>query len=151
MIIDTLNNISIYKKLSKDVYAGLIFLKNIDYKIELGTHEINNRVKAIVEKYETLNNNSFEFESHKRVIDIQCPIIGLERVFWSPITDMKVKKPYDNIKDITIYGDPHLPSRHVDIGNRVFAIMFENDGHSPKHCVKYSELIKKITIKVSID
>ena len=64
---------------------------------------------------------------------------------------MKVKKPYDNIKDITIYGDPHLPSRHVDIGNRVFAIMFENDGHSPKHCVKYSELIKKITIKVSID
>ena len=151
MIIDTLNNISIYKKLSKDVYAGLIFLKNIDYKIELGTHEINNRVKAIVEKYETLNNNSFEFESHKRVIDIQCPIIGLERVFWSPVTDMKVKKSYDNIKDITIYSDPISPSRYVDIGNRVFAIMFENDGHSPKHCVKYSELIKKITIKVSID
>ena len=129
MIIDALDNISIYKKLSKDVYAVLTFLKNINNKIELGIHDINNRLKAIVEWYETLNNNSFEFESHKRVIDIQCPILGLERLFWPPITDRKVKKPYDNIKDITIYGDLHLPSRHVDIGNRVFAIMFENYGH----------------------
>ena len=151
MIIDTLDNISSYKKLSKDIYAGLIYLKNIDNNIELGTYNINNRVKAIVENYETLKNNSLEFESHKNVIDIQCPIIGLERVFWSPITDMKVKKSYDNIKDITLYGEPLLPPRYVDIGDRVFAIMFENDGHSPKHCVKHSELIKKSTIKVSID
>ena len=151
MIIDTLDNISSYKKLSKDIYAGLIYLKNIDNNIELGTYDINNRVKAIVENYETLKNNSLEFESHKRVIDIQCPIIGLERVFWSPITDMKVKKSYDNIKDITLYTDPLLPQRYVDIGNRVFAIMFENDGHSPKNCVNHSELIKKVTIKVSID
>jgi hypothetical protein len=63
MIIDALDNISIYKKLSKDVYAGLIFLKNIDYKIELAIYNINNRIKAIVKRYETLNNNSFEFES----------------------------------------------------------------------------------------
>ena len=151
MIIDTLDNISSYKKLSKDIYAGLIYLKNIDNNIELGTYDINNRVKAIVENYETLNNNSLEFESHKRVIDIQCPIMGQERVFWSPITDMKVKKSYDNIKDITIYSDPLSSSRYVDIGNKVFAIMFENDGHSPKHCVVHSELIKKVTIKVSID
>jgi biofilm protein TabA len=150
MIIDTLDNIDIYKRLSKDVYEGLTFLKNINDKIELGTYDINNSVKAIVEQYETIIKNSFEFESHKRVIDIQCPIIGLERVFWSPINDMKVKNSYDKIKDITIYSDPNQPMKHVDIGNRVFAIMFENDGHSPKHCVKYSELIKKITIKVSI-
>jgi beta-galactosidase beta subunit len=64
---------------------------------------------------------------------------------------MKVKKLYESTKDITIYSDPLSSSRYVDIGNRVFAIMFENDGHSPKHCVVHSELIKKVTIKVSID
>ena len=68
-----------------------------------------------MEQYDTINNNSFEFESHKRVIDIQCPIIGLERVFWSPINDMKIKKSYDDIKDIAIYSDPPSPSRYVDI------------------------------------
>jgi len=38
----------------------------------------------------------------------------------------------------------------VDIGNSTFAIMFENDGHSPKHCVDVPQLIKKITVKVSV-
>ena len=151
MIIDTLDNIDIYKKLSKDIYEGLVYLNEIDNQIELGTYDINNNVKAIVEQYETLVNNSLEFESHKHVIDIQCPIIGFERVFWSPVNDMKVKKSYDNIKDITIYNDPISSLRYFDIGNRVFAIMFENDRHSPKHCVKHSELIKKIRINVLID
>ena len=38
MIIDTLDNISSYKKLSKDIYAGLIYLKNIDNNTEYQLH-----------------------------------------------------------------------------------------------------------------
>ncbi len=149
MIVDTLDNINLYKKLSDDVYAGLAYLQNVDADIELGIYTISDRVKAIVEEYETVHNNSFEFESHKHVIDIQLPIIGIERVFWSPIVDMDIKIPYDKEKDRTIFINSHAQTTHVDIGNRVFAIMFENDGHSPKHCIKSSKLIKKITIKVS--
>ena len=150
MIVDTLDSINSYKELSNDIYAGLVFLKNVDSDIELGVYTINNRVKAIVEDYGTVCNNSFEFESHKHVVDIQCPVIGTERVFWSPIADMDIKIPYDKERDRTILINPHTQSTHVDIGNKVFAIMFENDGHSPKHCFKSPELIKKITIKVSI-
>ena len=65
--------------------------------------------------------------------------------------DIKTEFPYDKEKDRTILINPHTQSTHVDIGNRVFAIMFENDGHSPQHCVELSQAIKKITIKVSID
>ena len=90
MIVDTLDNINLYKKLSDDVYAGLAYLQNVDADIELGVYTISDRVKAIVEEYETVHNNSFEFESHKHVIDIQCPIIGIERVFWSPIVDISI-------------------------------------------------------------
>jgi YhcH/YjgK/YiaL family protein len=151
MIVDTLDSINSYKELSNDIYAGLVFLKNVDSDIELGVYTINNRVKAIVEKYETVCNNSLEFESHKHVVDIQYPVIGTERVFWSPIADMDTKSPYDKKKDRTIFVNPHAQSTHVDIGNRVFAIMFENDGHSPQHCVILPQAIKKITIKVSID
>lgn len=80
----------------------------------------------------------------------QCPIIGVERVFWSPITDMKIKTPYNKSKDKTVFINSHKNSSHVDIGNGIFAIMFENDGHSPQHCEKLPQTIKKITIKVSI-
>ena len=151
MIIDTLDNINIYKELSDDIYAGLLFLHDVDSSIELGVYTINNRVKAIIEEYETVCKNSLEFESHKHVIDIQCPVIGAERVFWSPIADMDIKIPYDKKKDRTILVNPHVQSTHVDIGNGVFAIMFENDGHSPQHCVELPQAIKKITIKVLID
>jgi len=150
MIVDTLDNINLYKELSDDIYAGLLFLQDVNPGIELGAYTINNRVKAIVEEYETNCNNGLEFESHKHVVDIQCPVIGTERVFWSPIADMDIKIPYDIKNDRTIFVNPHAQSTHVDIGNKVFAIMFENDGHSPKHCFKSPELIKKITIKVSI-
>jgi biofilm protein TabA len=151
MIIDTLDNINLYKELSSDIYEGLAFLKDVNSDVELGVYTINNRVKAIVEEYETVCNNSLEFESHKHVIDIQYPIIGTERIFWSPITSMDIKIPYDTKKDRTIFINPHIQSTHVDIGNRVFAIMFENDGHSPQHCVELPQAIKKITIKVLID
>jgi biofilm protein TabA len=151
MIIDTLDNINLYKELSDDIYAGLLFLQDVDSGIKLGCYTINNRVQAIVEEYETNCSNSFEFESHKHVLDIQCPVIGTERIFWSPIANMDIKIPYDEKKDRTIFVNPHVQSTHVDIGNGVFAIMFENDGHSPQHCVDLPQAIKKITIKVSID
>ena len=150
MIIDTLDNIYLYKKFSDDIYKGLEFLQNVNPTIDLGIYIINKRVKAIVEEYETDFNRPFEFESHKYVVDIQCPIIGVERVFWSPIVGMDIKTPYNKNYDCTIFVNPNSQILSADIGNRVFAIMFENDGHSPKHCIKSSELIKKITIKVSI-
>ena len=150
MIIDNLNNINLYKGLSDDIYSGLGFLQNVNSNIELGIYNINNRVKAIIECYNTELNKEQEFESHKHVVDIQCPVIGNERVFWSPITDMKIKTPYDKLKDKTIFINSHKNISHVDIGNRIFAIMFENDGHSPQHCVDLPQTIKKITIKVSI-
>jgi len=151
MIIDTLNNIKLYRELSDDIYTGLLFLQDVDSGIEIGTYTINNYVKAIVEEYETSCNENLEFESHKHVVDIQYPVIGSERVFWSPIADMDIKIPYERNKDRTIFCNPHIQATHVDIGNGIFAVMFENDGHSPQHCVEFPETIKKITIKVLLD
>ena len=150
MVVDQLKNIEIYRGLSDDIYAGLQFLANASRNIELGTYVINDRVKAIVSEYKTIENFKRGYEAHKHVIDIQYPIIGLERVKWSPIKGMKVNIPYDESKDRTFYKHPSTQGTHVDIGDGIFAIMFPEDGHGPQHYVNKSELIKKITIKVSI-
>ena len=150
MIIDTIKNIEIYKELSSDIYEGLKFIANATSDIKLGTHRVNNNVIAIVSEYETIENFERGFEAHKHVIDIQYPITGVERVKWSPIEDMDVNIPYDKNKDRTFFKNPHINSTHVDIGNGIFAIMFPGDGHGPQHYITQPELIKKITIKVSI-
>ena len=149
MVVDTLKNIDIYKGLSPDIYAGLKFLSKAKSDIELGKYPINNNVIAIVSSYETVDLFERGYESHKHVIDIQYPIIGLERVKWSPIENMNVNIAYDKLKDRTFFKDPSPQGTHVDIGNGIFAIMFPEDGHGPQHKVGEKEVIKKITIKVS--
>ena len=151
MIIDTLDNIERYKSLSNDIYDGLLFLKSADKEIEIGEYTINRKVKVIVSSYETVEVFTRGYEAHKNGIDIQYPIIGIERVKWSPIQDMDINIPYDDLKDRTFFKNPSIQGTHIDIGNGVFAIMFPQDGHSPQHLIDEVKLIKKITIKVSIN
>ena len=138
MVVDTLKNIEQYKGLSPDIYAGLQFLANAKSEIELGIYQINKNVKAIVSSYTTVDKFERGYESHKNVIDIQYPIIGLERVKWSPIENMNVNIPYDESKDRTFFKDPSKQGSQCC------------PSHSPQHKVNQKELIKKITIKVSI-
>ncbi len=150
MILDTLKNIDIYKNLSPDIYVGLQFLKTAEPDIALGTYPINDKVKAIVSEYETVADFKRGYEAHQHIIDIQYPVIGLERVKWSPIEGMQVNIPYDSVRDRTFFCMPSAQSTHVDIGNGIFAIMFPGDGHGPQHLIGKPEVIKKITIKISI-
>jgi len=150
MIVDSINNIEVYKDISGDIYVGLKFLQETTPDIKVGEYPINKNVKAIVSEYNTVEVFERGYEAHNHVIDIQYPVRGLERVKWSPIECMDINIPYDEIKDRTFYKNPSDQGTHVDIGNGIFSIMFPEDGHSPQHQVGESELIKKITIKVSI-
>lgn len=150
MILDQIKNFEIYKNLSPDIYAGLKFLAEATPEIELGTYVINENVKAIVSSYPTVECFERGYEAHKHVLDIQFPIVGRERVKWSPIEGMDVNIPYDEVKDRTFFKNPSPYGCEVIIGEGTFAIMFPEDGHSPQHLVGKSEVIKKITVKVSI-
>ncbi len=150
MILDSLKNIDVYKGVSQDIYEGLKFLASATPEIELGTYVINSNTKAVVSEYETIELFERGYEAHKHVIDIQYPIIGLEKVKWSPIDSMSVNIPYDEKKDRTFFVKPSAQGINVVIGNGIFAVMFPEDGHSPQHYVTKPELIKKITVKVSI-
>ena len=150
MIVDILSNIDMYRDLSPDIYAGLVFIREAKEDIEIGIHTINSKVKAVVSEYRTVEHFERGYESHKHVIDIQYPVKGIERVKWSPIKGMNINIPYDEAADRTFYKDPLPQATYVDIGNGIFAIMFTEDGHSPQHFVENPELIKKVTVKVSI-
>jgi biofilm protein TabA len=151
MIIDTFKNIDLYKTMSLNIWKGLVFLEEAKPELEVGIYTINESVKAIVEEYTTSFDSSELFESHKHVIDIQYPVAGLERVLWSPINEMVIEIPYNLAQDSTYFSGSFKQATHADIGEGVYAIFFEGDGHSPKHCVAEQELIKKVTIKVAVD
>ena len=147
MIVDNINNLEIYKNISEDIYFGLVFLKEANADIKIGEYQISSKVKALVSEYMTVECFERGYEAHKHVIDIQYPIVGQERIKWSPINKMSINISYDVKKDRTFYKDPSQ-NTYIDIGNGIFGIMFPDDGHSPQHMIDKPELIKKITIKV---
>ena len=149
MVFDKIDNIEIYKGLSKEIYEGLNYLKQIKPDIANGVYEISSRVKAIVSEYETKLVNVHGYEAHKRFIDIHYVLIGEERVCSLPIEKLNETQAYCSDKDVAFYDSESLPQQMI-IGNNYFAIFFPQDGHMPQLCLEKPSRVKKVVIKVEI-
>ena len=151
MVYDSLQNIEQYKGLSADIYEGLVFLKNADPMISKGVYQVNPRVKAIVSEYETKRVNEYGYEAHKRFIDIQCVLIGEEKVACLPIERLKETKPYSEEIDAAFYtADINHQHSNLSLLPGYFAIFFPQDGHMPQLCDGNPNWVKKIVVKVQI-
>lgn len=149
MIYDHLNNRSTYQDLSKNIYLGLEFLRNVSPYIENGVYQINSRVKAIVSEYETKKVNEYGYEAHKKYIDIQYVLRGTEKVCCLPLEKLTETKPYSEENDAAFYASNKQPLE-MEIGNGFFSIFFPQDGHMPCLSVNESMQVKKVVIKVEI-
>ena len=151
MVYDKIDNLETYKGLSEDIYEGLKFLKNASPDLACGVHEINPRVKAIVSEYETKPVNENGYEAHKKHIDIQYLLQGVEKNCCLPIERLKETKSYKEEIDAAFYEESNIKSQEFLIGNGYFAILFPRDGHMPQLKVNKPVAVKKIVVKVKIE
>lgn len=149
MIYDNLSNISTYKNISQDIYFGLCFLQQVKPDIEIGIYQINPRARAIVSEYETKHENEVGFEAHKKFIDIQYNIKGVEKVGCLPIERLKKTKTYSSEIDAAFYMTDEKPQEMI-IGDGYFAIFFPQDGHMPQLSVDKPKMVKKVVVKIEI-
>ena len=147
MIYDKLDNIEIYKGISEDIYKGLTFLRQASPDTANGVYQLNPRVKAIVSEYETKTENENGFEAHKRFLDIQCTLKGIEKVCCLPIEKLEETMPYNEENDAALYAADGQ-SQEMIIGGGYFAIFFPQDGHMPQLCVNEPMPVKKVVVKV---
>lgn len=150
MIADRLTNRILYRKVSEDIALGLKHLAGLNEQIDLGSYLLSDRVRVVVSSYKT-DGPSFEgYEAHKKFIDIQYPIQGREKVLWSPLEGMVPTRQYDSVKDRAIWDQP-VQETSIITGEGVFAVFFPEDAHRPCLPVRDPEVIKKITLKISVD
>ena len=147
MIYDKLDNIDVYKGLSEDLYEGLAFLRQATPDIANGVYQLNPRVKAIVSEYETRTENECGFEAHRRFIDIQCTLRGIEKVCCHPIEKLTETTPYNEENDAALYS-ADVQSQEMVIGDGYFAVFFPQDGHMPQLCLGQPMPVKKVVVKV---
>jgi YhcH/YjgK/YiaL family protein len=149
MIADSLQFIDRYRSLPYHLYEGLVFIRDTKPDLPVGEYPVHSNIKAIVSEYQTTARFERGYEAHRRVVDIQYPLVGLEKIKWSPLNGMKVHIEYDPSRDRAFYINP-VQESHVIIGDGVFGIFFPEDAHGPQHFVEKPEKIKKLTLKVEI-
>lgn len=149
MIVDSLNNASLYANLHPSFAKAFDFLQNNDYNaLEDGTISIEDGLKLIVstKKGKTIEESMAKFECHNQNIDIQFCVKGVETIAWKPREKcVNPKGEYNLEKDVLFYDD--TPDMFFQLTDNQFVIFYPNDVHAP---MIGDEIIKKLVFKVKI-
>ena len=148
MIIDTLDNLSLYAKLNPLFPKVVEFLKANDLnKMASGKYEIEGDDLFVnITTAKSKAPDEAVLETHQKMIDIQVPLSGDETFGYTP-AGLLPDAAYDGQKDISKYGDMGAEN-YVTCHFGMFVIFFPQDGHAP--CISFEPEIKKAIFKVSV-
>lgn len=144
MITDKLENISIYKNIPQE---AIDFIGSINCNMNLGRHEISDKIYANVETYKTKPLESCLYESHKNYIDIQILLKGKEDIYYKNVNALKIKTPYDIKKDIAFYSN-EVSGERITLDGSNFMIIYPHEGHAPQANHNICEEVLKVVVKV---
>jgi len=148
MILDKIENSKLYTALGRRIAKAFEYIHATDLlQTAVGKYEIDgDDVFAIVQEYDTKDIKDCKIEAHRKYIDVQYIIYGVEQMGVTTLHDQQpVLVNQEN--DYSIYeGDTSLIK--VDAG--MFTIFFPDDLHMPG--VKFHEIssVKKVVVKVRV-
>lgn len=147
MIIDKLENISLYKEIPQSVVN---FLTNLSADIKNGRYELANYDYVNIESYATKSIKEARFESHRDYIDIQLLLAGRERIYTESIKSLDIAVPYDFQRDIIFYKNSVENSDYVTLDTTNFVMLFPHEAHAPQVLVNKSYEVKKLVAKIKL-
>lgn len=150
MIFDTLRNFKQYKCVHNHFIDILKFLyaEPIADRAD-GRYEINHEGSYVmIESYQTKDASDCFIECHRRYIDVQIMIEGVESMGVCHKSECDESSPYDEEKDLQkLKGDADMLTFRAGS----FMVFSPDDAHMPK--VNYGEssgMVKKAVFKVPV-
>ena len=102
-------------------------------------------VTASVTEDPSKNFENTTWESHRKLIDVQCIISGNEKMGVNPVANSVIIKEYDDKKDVANYT---ADGKFYVAGAGEFFIFFPSDAHRPNITPGGNKLVKKLVIKI---
>jgi YhcH/YjgK/YiaL family protein len=153
MILDRLENASMYRALGPAIAAALDYLRQTDFsQVPDGRHELDgDRLVSIVQHYRTRPLADAIWEAHRQYVDVQYLAQGAERIGYASLRDdVPVKMPYDAQKDAALYD---VLGDFFEVHAGEFAIFTPCDIHAPGLAVTPSEasaMVHKVVVKCRV-
>ena len=146
MIIDRLANPSPLYQLPSRLARALEYLRATDMRaVALGRHDLDgDHLFALVQEYTTRPAGECVWEAHRRYIDVQFVVTGIERMGVAPLAQMREREAYDAARDVAFF-EPG--TEFVTIRAGMFAIFGPEDVHSPGHRAEEPALVRKVVVK----
>lgn len=151
MILDKIDNWNTYFRKESILYDGMRFiLEELNENIRDGRYEIKgNDIYAMVQSYMTDTTENKKLESHRRYIDVQYIVSGIEVIEWIPTGGLRVMTPYSDENDVIFYHIAEGMSPLV-LTPGMFAVFYPADAHMPGCFLDKPEAVRKIVVKVKI-
>lgn len=140
------------EELQKRIDFALEYLKNTDLnKLELGRHDINDWLYVNVQEYETKDVSLCRYESHRKYVDIQYMINGLEAIEVADVKgqDLAVSTEYNEEQDVSFWLNK-LMQMKVVLTNNSYVILYPQNAHKPCIAVNKPVKVKKLVAKVCL-
>ena len=131
MILDTLVQSGRYAGLHPSFPRAFDFLATTSLgSLAPGRHEIDDdRLFVLIDRQDGRGRDGARLEAHRRYIDIQLTLEGLEEIGWLPLAACEARGDFDETKDIVFFDA--APRVWLPVPPGSFAIFFPEDAHAP--------------------
>jgi biofilm protein TabA len=154
MILDTLAHADRYRALHPLFADAFAFLLGTDLAaLEPGRHAIDGeRLFAIVEACAGRTRSEAKLECHRRYIDIQLVLEGVDEMGWKPLGEcVDPATDYDAARDIRFFND--APASWIATPPGAFCLFFPDDAHAPLVSTPEGTstgMIRKVVVKIAV-
>jgi biofilm protein TabA len=148
MIIDTVANAERYIALHPLLSQVFAYMRNTDLlSLASGRHNIiGNDFFVIIERVSGRSRAEAQLECHRKYIDIQLVLAGIDEMGWKPLSDCHNPASDFNVaSDIQFFHD--TPSTWVAVPTGTFCMFFPEDAHAP---LVANQPIHKAVFKIAV-
>ena len=131
--------------------TAFAFLRRDDLaSLPVGWVELENGVRASVQRYCTAPAEGKRFETHEKYFDVQYLVSGMEKLGVCARCDLPASDPYQADNDIQFYAEPKCAGS-VLLHAGDFVIFAPEDAHKPGCIAGEAMDVQKIVVKVPVD
>jgi YhcH/YjgK/YiaL family protein len=151
MILDTIDNTRLYVGLHARFAKAFEVLtdKTLSQKQD-GKYAVDGeKIYYTLQRYTTKPLSEGKLEAHRKYIDIQFLLAGVEILGYAPLKGLTTAEKYNPQKDIAFFNTPKEITK-VKLEPGLFCILFPDDTHLPCRQLADTTDVRKVVIKIQI-